>query len=143
VGIVLGALLVALALAWLKFRGPDIPYQVLEEKFCNDASRFVDLPGGFHVHYQDEGHPSLPLIVLLHGFGDSYTSWDGWVRELGGQYRIIRLDFPGHGLTRAAMRSRISWTRSRRNSICRSLPWRATPWEGASRGSSRCATRIG
>jgi pimeloyl-ACP methyl ester carboxylesterase len=101
VGIVLGALLVALALAWLKFRGPDIPYQVLEEKFCNDASRFVDLPGGFHVHYQDEGHPSLPLIVLLHGFGDSYTSWDGWVRELGGQYRIIRLDFPGHGLTRA------------------------------------------
>lgn len=94
-------LLAALALAWLKLRGPDIPYQVLEEKYGNAASRFVDLPGGFHVHYQDEGHPSLPLLVLLHGFGDSYTSWDGWVRELGGRFRIIRLDFPGHGLTRA------------------------------------------
>jgi pimeloyl-ACP methyl ester carboxylesterase len=101
VGIVLSVLLAALALAWLKLRGPDIPYQVLEEKFADGAARFVDLPGGFHVHYQEEGHASLPLLVLLHGFGDSYTTWDGWVRELGGQFRIIRLDFPGHGLTRA------------------------------------------
>jgi pimeloyl-ACP methyl ester carboxylesterase len=101
VSLVLGVLLAALAFAWLKLRGPDIPYQVLEEKYGNAASRFVDLPGGLHVHYQDEGHPSLPLLVLLHGFGDSYTSWDGWVRELGGRFRIIRLDFPGHGLTRA------------------------------------------
>jgi pimeloyl-ACP methyl ester carboxylesterase len=101
VGIVVSVLLVALAVVWLKLRGPDIPYQMLEEKFGDGASRFVDLPGGFHVHYQEEGHASLPLLVLLHGFGDSYTTWDGWVRELGGQFRIIRLDFPGHGLTRA------------------------------------------
>jgi pimeloyl-ACP methyl ester carboxylesterase len=74
---------------------------MLEAKFADDDSRFVDLPGGLHVHYQDEGHASLPLLVLLHGFGDSYTTWDGWVHELGGQFRIIRLDFPGHGLTRA------------------------------------------
>jgi len=99
--IVLGVLLAALALAWLKLRGPDIPYRTLEEKYANGASRFVDLPGGLHVHYQDEGQTALPLLLLLHGFGDSYTSWDGWVRELGGQFRIIRLDFPGHGLTRA------------------------------------------
>jgi pimeloyl-ACP methyl ester carboxylesterase len=94
-------LLAALALMWLKLRGPDIPYRTLEEKFADGASRFVDLPGGFHVHYQEEGRASAPLLLLLHGFGDSYTTWDGWVRELGGQFRIIRLDFPGHGLTRA------------------------------------------
>ena len=99
--IVLGILLAALAAAWLKLRGSDIPYRALEEKYANGASRFVDLPGGLHVHYQDEGQTALPLLLLLHGFGDSYTSWDGWVRELGGQFRIIRLDFPGHGLTRA------------------------------------------
>jgi pimeloyl-ACP methyl ester carboxylesterase len=97
----LAVLLAALALAWLELRGPDIPYEMLEAKFADDASRFVDLPGGLHVHYQEEGHASLPLLVLLHGFGDSYTTWDAWVRELGGQFRIIRLDFPGHGLTRA------------------------------------------
>jgi pimeloyl-ACP methyl ester carboxylesterase len=94
-------LLAALALAWFEWRGPDISYEMLEAKFADDASRFVDLPGGLHVHYQEEGHASLPLLVLLHGFGDSYATWDGWVRELGGQFRIVRLDFPGHGLTRA------------------------------------------
>jgi pimeloyl-ACP methyl ester carboxylesterase len=95
------ALLAALALAWFELRGPDIPYEMLEAKFADNASRFVDLPGRLHVHYQDEGHASLPPLVLLHGFGDSYATWDGWVRELGGQFRVIRLDLPGHGLTRA------------------------------------------
>jgi pimeloyl-ACP methyl ester carboxylesterase len=90
-----------LALAWLKLRGPDIPYEMLDAKFADADSRFLDLPGGLHVHYQEEGHASLPPLVLLHGFGDSYATWDGWARELGSQFRIIRLDFPGHGLTRA------------------------------------------
>lgn len=93
-GIILALLVLALVLAWLKLRGPDIPYAALEAKYSGGASRFADLPGGFHVHYEDEGNPALPLLVLLHGFGDSYTSWDGWVRELGGKFHIIRLDFP-------------------------------------------------
>ncbi len=87
--------------AWLKLRGPDIPYAVLEAKYGNAESKFVDLPGGFHVHYQEDGDPKAPLLVLLHGFGDSYTSWEGWVAALKGRFHIISLDFPGHGLTRA------------------------------------------
>src|ERR1700744_455941 len=98
---VLAVLLAALAAAWLKFRGPDISYEMLEAKFADSNSRFVNLPTGLHVHYQEEGHASLPPLVLLHGFGDSFATWDGWVRELGGQFRIIRLDLPRHGLTRA------------------------------------------
>jgi pimeloyl-ACP methyl ester carboxylesterase len=101
VGIILGIVAVALAAAWLKLRGPDIPYETLEAKYADSASHFVDLPGGFRVHYQDEGGPGSPLLVLLHGFGDSYTSWEGWVRDLKGKFHIITLDFPGHGLTRA------------------------------------------
>lgn len=101
VGIVVAVLLVFLIGAWLKLRGPDIPYAALESTYTGGASRFVDLPGGLHVHYEDEGNPSLPLLVLLHGYGDSYTSWDGWVSELKDKFHIIRLDFPGHGLTRA------------------------------------------
>jgi pimeloyl-ACP methyl ester carboxylesterase len=100
-GIVVAIVALALLFAWLKLRGPDIPYEVLEAKYTGGASRFAELPGGFRVHYEDEGNPALPLLVLLHGFGDSYTSWDGWVRELSGKFHIIRLDFPGHGLTRA------------------------------------------
>ena len=87
--------------AWLKLRGPDIPFETLEAKYAEADSHFVDLPGGYHAHYREDGDPNLPLLVLLHGFADSFTTWDGWVRELKPQFHIISLDFPGHGLTRA------------------------------------------
>jgi pimeloyl-ACP methyl ester carboxylesterase len=107
-GIIVAIVIVVLVAAWLKLRGPDIPFQTLEAKYANAASHFVDLPGGYHVHYRDEGDPKQPLLVLLHGFGDSFTSWEGWVRQLNTQFRIISLDFPGHGLTRAPADSRLS-----------------------------------
>jgi alpha-beta hydrolase superfamily lysophospholipase len=100
-GIIAAVVIVILAAAWLKLRGPDIPYATLDAKYASGVSHFVDLPGGFRAHYTDQGDPALPLLVLLHGFGDSYTSWDGWVRALRGKFRIICLDFPGHGLSRA------------------------------------------
>jgi len=100
-GVIVGVIVVLLAAAWLKLRGPDIPYATLEAKYGDGDSRFVDLPGGLHVHYQEEGDPALPLLVLLHGFGDSYTTWEGWVQALHGKFHIISPDFPGHGLTRA------------------------------------------
>src|SRR5580704_12860752 len=99
--VLFGVVIVLLVAAWLKLRGPDIPYAALEAKYTDGAARFVDLPGGFHVHYQDEGDPSKPPLVLLHGFGDSFTTWEGWVHELKGKFHIISPDFPGHGLTRA------------------------------------------
>jgi pimeloyl-ACP methyl ester carboxylesterase len=99
--ILLGVVILAVVAAWLILRGPDIPYADLEAKYGDSASRFTDLPGGFHVHYQEEGDPSRPLLVLLHGFGDSFTTWEGWVPELKTRFRVIRVDFPGHGLTRA------------------------------------------
>jgi pimeloyl-ACP methyl ester carboxylesterase len=107
VGIIfgMGALLAA---AWLKLRGPDIPYQTLEVRYTDGSSRFIDLPGGFHVHYQDDGDPSLPLLVLLHGYGDSYTTWQGWVAALKSRFHVISLDFPGHGLTRAPVGYRLN-----------------------------------
>ena len=65
------------------------------------------MPGG-HTHYADDGDPNLPLLVLLHGFADSFTTWEGWVGALKIQYHIISVDFPGHGLTRAPEGSRLS-----------------------------------
>jgi pimeloyl-ACP methyl ester carboxylesterase len=107
-GIIAAILIVVIAGAWLKLRGPDIPFQTLEARYAGADSHFVDLPGGYHVHYRDDGDPSLPLLVLLHGFGDSFMTWEGWVRELKSRFHIISLDFPGHGLTRAPQGSRLN-----------------------------------
>ena len=107
-GIILALLIAVVVGAWLKLRGPDIPFRTLEAKYAGAGSHFVDLPGGYHVHYRDDGDPNLPLLVLLHGFGDSFTTWEGWVRELKTQFHIISVDFPGHGLTRAPRGSQLN-----------------------------------
>jgi alpha-beta hydrolase superfamily lysophospholipase len=98
----LAALVVVVGLVgWLLLRGPDIPYEKLEAKYATAASHYADLPGGVHLHYKDEGKADGPVLVLVHGFGDSHFSWEGWVARLGDRYRIITVDLPGHGLTRA------------------------------------------
>ena len=100
--VVLVAVLAALtAAAWLKLRGPDIPYAMLEAKYAGPASAFVELPGGIRLHYRADGDPARPLLVLLHGYGDSFTGWERWIPELAPEYRVLSLDLPGHGLTRA------------------------------------------
>lgn len=107
-GVFFGLIVLILIGAWLWLRGPDIPYETLEAKYAKADSHFVDLPGGYHVHYREDGDPNAPLLVLLHGFADSFTTWDGWVRELKPQFHILSLDFPGHGLTRAPPGSTLS-----------------------------------
>ncbi|HEY2465451.1 MAG TPA: alpha/beta hydrolase [Steroidobacteraceae bacterium] len=107
-GVIFGLIVLVFIGAWLELRGPDIPFETLEAKYARADSHFVDLPGGYRVHYRENGDPKAPLLVLLHGFADSFTTWDGWVRELEPQFHIISLDFPGHGLTRAPRGSSLS-----------------------------------
>jgi pimeloyl-ACP methyl ester carboxylesterase len=101
----LGAVIAVIALlaigAWLWLRGPDIPYAVLESRYAGQGSAYVDAPDGLRLHYQVSGPASAPTVVLLHGFGDSFTSWEHWLPVLSSDYRVITLDLPGHGLTRA------------------------------------------
>ena len=59
-------------------------------------SQFVEIDGT-RLHYRDEGRG--PVLVLLHGSRASLQQWDGWVRELGGRFRIVRVDGMGHGLS--------------------------------------------
>ncbi len=79
----------------------DIPYATLEARYAAPQSRFIDMAGGLHVHYRDEGQRDAPVLVLVHGFSASLQAWEPWVARLSADYRIVSLDLPGHGLTRA------------------------------------------
>ncbi len=98
--IVVAVIAVAIVAGYLALLRADIPYARLEAKYANGASRFMDLPGGVHLHYRDQGNPKGPAIVMVHGFSASLHAWEPWVARLGGDYRIVTLDLPGHGLTR-------------------------------------------
>jgi len=105
------AIVVIGVVAFLALQRPDIPFATLDAKYANSASRFMDMPGGLHVHYRDQGNPKGPVIVMVHGFAASLHTWEPWVARLGGDYRIVTLDLPGHGLTEAPATYRTSMDR--------------------------------
>ncbi|MDP1625567.1 MAG: alpha/beta fold hydrolase [Parvibaculum sp.] len=77
----------------------DVPREELIGKYAGGASQFVTLPSGASAHFRDEGNRDGPALVLVHGSNASLHTWEPWVAELGGTYRIISMDLPGHGLT--------------------------------------------
>jgi len=76
--------------------GVALDQNILVEKYTNTHSKFMSLDGN-SVHYRDEGQGEV--IVLLHGTASSLHTWDEWARGLSKQYRVIRMDLPGFGLT--------------------------------------------
>jgi len=100
-GVIVAVLAVLLVIAGVALYRPDIPYARLEAKYATPTSKFVDLPGGVRMHYRDDGDPAKPVVMLVHGYGDSFLSWEGWIKRLSPDFHVITIDLPGHGLTRA------------------------------------------
>ena len=87
--------LIGLALTW----APDKTADELSEQWAPRPSQFIDVKGLF-VHVRDEGWIEDPApIMLIHGTSSSLHTWEGWVKELKKQHRVITMDLPGFGLT--------------------------------------------
>jgi pimeloyl-ACP methyl ester carboxylesterase len=94
-----GALLIATAVVIPLSRAPDRAVETLVARWAPPPSDFIDVKGQV-VHLRDEGPRDDPLpVVLVHGTGASLHTWEGWVRELKRQHRVITFDLPGFGLT--------------------------------------------
>jgi pimeloyl-ACP methyl ester carboxylesterase len=78
---------------------PDTDPAAMKAKYGGGASQFITLQPGLTVHVRDEGKRDARVLVLIHGSNSSLHTWEPWVKRLGGDYRIISLDLPGHGLT--------------------------------------------
>jgi pimeloyl-ACP methyl ester carboxylesterase len=93
------AIVIVLAGAFLLLRTPDTDPALMKAKYGAAPSQFVDLGGGLIVHLRDEGPRDAPVLVLLHGSNADLHTWDAWTRILSDQFRVIRYDQIGHGLT--------------------------------------------
>ena len=90
-----GMVFISLALTW----APDRSVAELTQQWAPPPSQFVDVKG-LLVHVRDEGwHEDPAPIVLIHGTSSSLHTWEGWVKELKKQHRVITMDLPGFGLT--------------------------------------------
>lgn len=54
---------------------------------------------GVRLHVVDEGPRDAPLVVMVHGYPDDLTVWDGVVARLRDRFRILRYDVRGAGLS--------------------------------------------
>jgi pimeloyl-ACP methyl ester carboxylesterase len=100
--IVAGLVAVAV-IAFLIFRTPDTDPDAMRAKYGGEPSQFVTLADGQGVHLRDEGpdngNTDAPAIILLHGSNADLHTWQPWVDALKSDYRVIRYDQIGHGLT--------------------------------------------
>ena len=53
--------------------------------------------GNRSLHVSEDGDPSAPPILLLHGIIGSGRTWNWLVPSLAERFRVLRLDFRGHG----------------------------------------------
>src|SRR5215470_7110739 len=59
---------------------------------------FLKVHGILH-HYVIEGSKDKPILVFANSLGSDLRIWDGVVAHLAGEFRIIRYDKRGHGLS--------------------------------------------
>ena len=85
------------ALAWWLWT-PDLSRSELEKKYLAAPGDMLQV-GVWRLHVRDSGPRDASVVLLIHGFGASLQTWDGWTPALSRTHRVIRLDLPGSGLS--------------------------------------------
>ena len=74
----------------------EADYEEALLRYGSPPSQLMEIDGT-QLHYRDEGEGRT--LVLLHGSRGNLQQWDGWVAALGAEFRIVRVDALGHGLS--------------------------------------------
>ncbi len=88
---------VLLGLIWWLYT-PDRSAAWLAARYVKPDDHFIELLGA-RLRVRISGPAAAPVVILLHGFGSSLETWEPWAGVLDKQYRVIRFDLPGFGLT--------------------------------------------
>jgi pimeloyl-ACP methyl ester carboxylesterase len=92
---VAGAAVLGLGAMTLWLYTADKPRAALEAMYPGEYRTI----NGLRMRLRDTGPHDKPAVILLHGFGASLETWEPWARALSTNFRVIRLDLPGFGLT--------------------------------------------
>lgn len=58
---------------------------------------YAQLPSGIKLQYAEQGSPSAPPLILLHGFTDSWFSYSHVIAALAARFHVFALSQRGHG----------------------------------------------
>ena len=77
---------------------PDIERADLARKYLEKPDDLIEV-SATTLHVRDSGPQNAEAVILIHGFGSSLHTWDAWAQILERNYRVLRLDLPGAGLS--------------------------------------------
>ncbi len=101
--IIAGALLVIAVIAAVWLWTPDRDRTTLEAKYLASPGDMIDVGvapvATAKLHVRDTGRKDAPTLILLHGFGASLHTWEPRALALSDEFRVIRFDLPGSGLS--------------------------------------------
>jgi pimeloyl-ACP methyl ester carboxylesterase len=63
------------------------------------TTAFIKVETGITLQYVTQGDPKGPVVVLLHGAGDSWHSWELALPHLPKAYHVYAVTLRGHGLS--------------------------------------------
>jgi len=77
---------------------PDLPRETLEARYLAAPA---DMRGvaGTPLHVRDTGPRDARAVVMIHGTASSLHTWEAWAGALDDDFRVIRFDLPGSGLS--------------------------------------------
>ena len=84
------------AYVWRVSQGLDAASVEASHKESSDL--FIDVKG-VTVRVRDEGPKEAPVLLMLHGFTFSLESFDALAALMVPDFRVVRYDLRGHGLT--------------------------------------------
>ena len=91
---------VVLAAAGFWLWTPDKSRAALEANYLSSPDDMI-VVADTTLHVRDSGPRTPHAVILLHGFGSSLHTWEPWAQALQDDYRVVRLDLPGSGLSLA------------------------------------------
>jgi pimeloyl-ACP methyl ester carboxylesterase len=77
---------------------PDKARAALEAKYQNSPGDIIEVLGT-RLHVRDSGPRDAPTVIMVHGFGSSLHTWEPWALALQNEFRVVRFDLPGSGLS--------------------------------------------
>jgi len=77
---------------------PDRSRAELEAKYLGSPRDYLTVVG-VRLRVTESGPANGRVVILLHGFGSSLETWDAWTKVLSSDFRVVRFDLPGSGLT--------------------------------------------
>ena len=77
----------------------DKSWEELEAVYLDNPADMVTVLSN-QMHVRDRGPKDAPAVILIHGFGSSLQTFEGWAERLRREFRVISIDLPGSGLSR-------------------------------------------